>query len=136
MKFNAVTIVRLQNGFTLIEVMVSMMVMAITLTVIMSLFSGGLKSKKRAEDYIKAVELADSKIQEALLNQSLEPGVQEGDFDNGYSWRLEIITDTPEVPDDKIIIQEGQKTYTINIEIKWKQGDLEKIYTVSTLKIE
>lgn len=136
MKFNSVTIARLQKGFTLIEVMVSMMVMAITLTVIMSLFSGGLQSKKRAEDYIKAVELADSKIQETLLNQSLEPGVQEGDFDNGYSWRVEIITEMPEIPDDKIIIQESQKTYTINIDIKWKQGDLEKTYTISTLKME
>jgi general secretion pathway protein I len=125
-----------KKGFTLIEVMVSVMVMAITLTVIMSLFSGGLQSKKRAEDYIRAVDLANSIIQEILLKQTVEPGVQEGGFDNGYSWRVEIISDAPEVPDDKIIIQQGQKVYTINIDIKWKQGDLEKKHTISTLKIE
>jgi len=133
---NKEKMIRSQNGFTLIEVMVSMMVMAITLTVIMSLFSGGLQSKKRAEDYIKAVDLADSKIQEVLLERAIETGVQEGRFDNGYFWRVEIISEAPEVPDDTIIIRENQKIFTINVDIKWKQGDVEKVYTIRTLKME
>lgn len=122
----------------MIEVLVSMMVMAITLTVIMNLFSGGLRSKKRAEEYIKAVDLADSKIQDVLSMDVIEPGVQEGEFDNGYSWKLEIIEQVPEERKgfkSTIKIQQIRKTYLITLDIKWKQGEKEKIYTIKTLQV-
>jgi len=49
---------------------------------------------------------------------------------------VEIISEAPEVPDDKVIIRENQKIFTINVDIKWKQGDVEKVYTIRTLKME
>ena len=124
------------SGFTLIEVLVSMMVMAISLTIIMGLFSGGLNAKKRANDYKTAVELANNKIVEVLLEQNLEPGIQTGMFNNDYSWSIEIIPDDQDTSDSTIKIEQDFRPYIIKLEVKWKHGEKEKIYSISTVKME
>ncbi len=122
-------------GFTLIEVLVSMMVMAISLTVIMSLFSGGLRSKKRAYDYNTAVELANNKIQDILAEENLEPGIQEGEFENGYSWKIEVVLDDTAISDSDIKIEQALRLYIINLKIVWEQGEKEKEYSISTMQV-
>ena len=124
------------SGFTLIEVLVAMMIMAISLTIVMGLFSGGLRSKKRAFDYDTAVELAKNKMQEILLAQSCELGIQEGDFQNGYSWKIEVILDEPESANFKVKPVQNYKILIINLKILWEHGDKTKIYSISTLKME
>src|SRR4030042_1449282 len=42
-------------GFTLMEVLVSMAILGIALTLILELFSGGLRSAKISEEYTKAI---------------------------------------------------------------------------------
>jgi general secretion pathway protein I len=124
------------SGFTLIEVLVAMTIMAISLTIVMGLFSGGLRSKKRAFDYDTAVELAKNKMQEILLVQSCELGTQEGDFHNGYSWEIEVILDEPESTNFKIKSARNYKMLIIKLKILWEHGDKTKIYSISTLKME
>ncbi len=126
-----------ETGFTLIEVLVSMMVMAISLSVIMNLFSGGLRSKKRADDYVTAIDFANHKIQETLLERTIEPGIQEGSFENGYYWKMEISQDDDNnIQGSKGVIKQGLDIYILNVEIIWKHHEVEKIYSIRTLKLE
>jgi general secretion pathway protein I len=50
------------NGYTLIEVLVAMMILAMALTVLMQIFSTGLKSVGTSADYVHAVLLAESRL--------------------------------------------------------------------------
>ena len=55
-----------QKGFTLIETLVAVMILAISLVVVMQLFSGGLKSNKVSNDYLYGIFHAREKMEELL----------------------------------------------------------------------
>lgn len=122
------------SGFTLIEVLVSMMVMAVSLTVIMGLFSGGLRSKARANESNTAVELARTKMEEVLLKDFMETGSDEGDFGNGYLWEVEILDTSQDGSQENLKKLNNMVLYAITIQIKWKTGEQEKKYSVSTVQ--
>ena len=68
-----------------------MSVLAICLVVILQLFSGGLKSGRVSDAYTRGIFYAREKMEEILLSESPEEGVNEGDFDDDYRWRSEIV---------------------------------------------
>lgn len=76
---------RASAGFSLIEVLVAFVILALTLSVIMRIFSGGLRNVVLAEDYSRAALLAESRLAE-LSVQPLE-GEAGGEFDGKYRWR-------------------------------------------------
>tara|TARA_B100000315_G_scaffold72484_2_gene66034 strand:- start:7415 stop:8098 length:684 start_codon:yes stop_codon:yes gene_type:complete len=79
------------RGFTLIEVIVSLAIMGISIVTILQLFSGGLRSIKVSDDYLRAAILAQNKMNELeskfniLINQE---GVFEQD--ERYNWSLSV----------------------------------------------
>ena len=77
-----------QKGFTLMEIMVAMMILALSLTVVFQLFSGALRSGHLSKNYLKAVYHARAKMEEALL-VDVEKVVevhQQGELSEGYKW--------------------------------------------------
>ena len=75
-----------QNGFTLIEVVVAMIIVSVSLVMVLRLFSSGLKSSRTTCDYTTAVVHASGKMEEFLL----DPVSGSGDFEDGFSWNSEI----------------------------------------------
>ncbi len=112
-----------------------MVVMAVSLTVIMGLFSGALRSKARANESNRAVELARTKMEEVLLKDFMETGSDEGGFGNGYLWEVEIFDTSPDDSKENLKILNNLVLYTIAIQIKWKTGEQEKKYSVTTVQI-
>jgi len=70
---------------------VAISVLAISLTVILQLFSGGLKSSRLSDVYTLGTFHATEKMEEVLLSEALQATLEEGDFEDGYRWRTEII---------------------------------------------
>ena len=79
---------RTSAGFTLLEVLVAFVILALTLGVILRIFSGGLRNAALAGDYSHAMLLAESRLAE-LRVQPLE-GETRGEFDGKYRWRSMI----------------------------------------------
>ena len=93
MKINNSYAVKLKNssfGFTLIEILVSLIILTIAMVTIMQLFSGGLKTSKIAGDYTKAIFLAREKMNQLLIEEDTVAKSIEEDLDNEYKWRAEI----------------------------------------------
>ncbi len=125
------------KGFTLIEVLVSMMVMVVCLTVIMGLFSGGLRSKSRAEKYNTAVELAREKMEEVLASEGGDPGVQSGEFDDGYRWKVTVGDDLMDQGTDSLKpVKQTRSLYPVTVDISWVRGEKEKVYTINTIYLK
>ncbi len=79
------------RGFTLIEIIVSLAIMSFSIVTIMQLFSGGLRSIKVSDDYMRAAILAQNKMNE--LESKFKIFVnQEGVFerDDRYHWSLSV----------------------------------------------
>jgi len=76
-------------GFTLIEVLVALVVIAVLLTTIGSMMSANVRGTQAAEQHLALVETARA-VQTALPDRNaLEPGTVTGDI-AGYGWRVDV----------------------------------------------
>lgn len=79
---------RAPAGFSLLEVLVAFVVLALTLSVMLRIFSGGLRNAALADDYSRAVLLAESRLAE--LSVQPQEGEARGEFGGKYRWRSTI----------------------------------------------
>ena len=123
-----------EMGFTLIEILVATMVLAIALTVIMQLFSGGLRAARLSQDYSAAVFHAREKMDEILLADDVSNASGEGSFDDGYRWEAAVqLIDQEETED---VEQLPVVTYEVTVRVIWPVGEREKSFEVQTLKLQ
>lgn len=114
------------------EVLVSMAVLAICLTVIMELFSGALKSSHLTDKYLQAVFLAREKAEEVLMERELSEKVMEGENERGFKWKAEIHPIGN--PDDELTkLPFG--TFEVRVEVGWGEGRHQRSYVLQTLQI-
>mgnify|MGYP006270869365 CR=1 FL=1 len=77
-------------GFTLIEVLTAVLILAISMTALFQLFSGSIRSSERVGATGRALFHAQEKMEEFLLRRDLAPGQFEGEWADGYRWRAQI----------------------------------------------
>lgn len=130
-KHGLLNLIQHPPGFTLIETLVAMMLLAISLAVILQLFSGGLKSAKVADDYTRGVFFAREKMEEYLLIEDLEEGTFDGKFDETYRWQVDIKFIEPK--DEERVLPVD--LYQLDVVVSWPVGGQEKKIQISTLKI-
>ncbi|GEM_PF-518386 len=120
------------EGFTLIEVLVAISVLAISLVVILQLFSGGLNSGRLSDEYTRAVFHAREKMEEILLSDTIEEGTSEGEFEDGSRWKANIVLmeqreeEVSRLPFD---------AFTIEVEVSWGPEESAKHLTIDTMKV-
>ena len=115
-----------QNGFTLLETLVAVIVLSISIVSIMQLFSANLKALPASELHSNAVFHARAKMEEILLLDAVVPGINSGSFDDIFSWTVSI---TKDQKIDAAIFN----LFRIDLKILWNNGDKKKSYLVSTL---
>ena len=120
------------RGFTLIEILVAISILSISLVVIFQLFSGGLKSSRLSEQYTRGIFHAKEKMEEILLSTHLEEGEVGGEFDDSFRWKSDIIS-IEQVEDEESKLPFD--TFNIEIDVMWYEGNKEKHFTISTMKV-
>ena len=123
------------RGFTLIEVLVSMMVMAVSLTVIMGLFSGGLRSKRVSEDFNQAIALARNRMEAVLALPLKENTTLEGSLDDRFHWMVEITKQERDGEKEKLI-KPLNFLYRVIVGVTWTGSKGEKTFTLITQQAE
>ena len=88
--------VRAGNGFTLIEALVALTVLAISLAAFSPSFGAAVRNFSRLEDRLAAVQLATSLLEEQSSVRALVPGVTRGRH-GSYSWQVAITPAAEEV---------------------------------------
>ena len=125
-----------QGGFTLLEVIVAIAILALTLPILLGLRNWDLDLHAKARDITTATLLAEEKLTEAELSPTFPLGETSGDFQSPplgyqamggitnradqYRWKR-IITATP-----------LNAVREVKIQILWKQGYAEEKLEVST----
>jgi len=120
------------KGFTLIEILVAVSILGISLAVILQLFSGGLRSGRLSDQYTRAIFHGREKMEEILLSQDLAEGDLAGEFDDSFRWKARIVPIEPH-EDEKNRLPFD--TYEISVKVMWNQGEKEKDFQISTMKI-
>lgn len=120
------------SGFTLIEILVAISVLSIALVVILQLFSGGLKSSRLSDAYTRGIFHAREKMEEILLETEFSEQVSEGEFEDAYRWRSEIVRqEQSEEEASKLPFD----AFHIRVDIFWNEGEKEKNFGITTMKL-
>ena len=120
------------EGFTLIETLIAISVLAISLVVILQLFSGGLKSSQLSDEYTRGIFHAREKMDEILLASRLTEGVITGRFEDGFRWRAEARhLDTQEARN----VQLPFHAFNISVDVIWDMGGNERRFTINAIKL-
>lgn len=112
-----------QSGFTLIEIMVSLAVLAIALTVLLGLRNRDIALSAYSGHLTEATLLARQRISEVSFAGFPDLGAREGDFGEeypNYKWKEEVKQTPYEV------VRE------LNLEVLWKEGKREESVRFTT----
>jgi len=124
-----------QQGFSLLEILIAFSILAVSLGIILKIFSGGLNNAVTAEDYTVAVQIAESLIAKTGSEIPVKPFQDAGNTNNKYRWRLSIspYTVVSEKTDfSKIPIE----LYRINVDVSWNDGtEDDRLLHLTTLKL-
>ena len=109
------------EGFTLLEVLVALVVLATTVVAVLQLFGGGLRLARTAGDHTDAALLASAKLAE------LEPGpLTEGAVDGvegPYRWIRRVTLDPSLLPAQLETPETVRlRLARVNVDVQWGQG--------------
>jgi len=112
----------IKNGFTLLEVVVALAILGVGLMVIIELFAGGLRLGRVSEEYTKAVNYSQMKLEELALKPPAEEGVEEGEFNETFRWKIETkrIDLLPFERDTDF--KPPVELFHVKIDVIWKSG--------------
>ncbi|OIQ74948.1 hypothetical protein GALL_433890 [mine drainage metagenome] len=119
---------RRDSGFSLLEVLVAFAILALTMGVLMNIFSGGLRNLGQGENYTVAMLDAQSKLAELGVSIPLQIGKQGGRIDSTYRWEA-TITPLRTAPDLAVAL------YGIHVDVSWGGGTAERRVSLDTLRI-
>lgn len=80
-----------QNGFTLLEVIVAVVIAALCLSALSQVFATGVRSASASSDYMRAMTLAQGLLAGAGLEKALVDGAESGVSSDGrLQWTLTV----------------------------------------------
>jgi general secretion pathway protein I len=125
-----------ERGFTLVEVLVALTILAISLTIIFGGLSDGLQGKRAAADYQRAVALAESKLSSIGVETALQEGQSAGNFDQQFRWESVV---TPYREEGRSEDSQPQnppaRPFILTVTIRWGAKGNERSVSLSTLRL-
>jgi general secretion pathway protein I len=117
-----------QHGFTLLEILVALAILALSLGILLQLLSRNLQSAGYSEEYSRAVMLARMKMEEMLVRESPVPAILAGDLEGGYVWSAQW---RPTDPADA----EKLAPFELSVTVQWGKSERPKQIHLSTIKL-
>ena len=122
------------NGFTLLEVLVALSILAMSYGVILQIFGGAAQKASLSGDYRRAMIIAESKIDYVAANAGRVNVADTGTVGDKFDWQVSI------VPTDEYSIEGMPSRYTpvvINVDVRWENAPGQtKSVSVSTIRLE
>jgi len=127
------------RGFTLIEVIISLAILGVCLTIIIELFGGGLRLARVSKEYTKAVNYARMKMEEITVKPPVKEGIEEGEFDNYYRWQIEVKKEDILPFKRDTDFKPPVELFHFKVNVIWNSGTKERsigIESYKTIKLE
>jgi general secretion pathway protein I len=77
-----------QRGFSLLEILIAFSILALSLGILLKIFSSGINTAGVAEEYSAAVQIAESLMAQTGVETLLQPGESSGTKNEKYNWRV------------------------------------------------
>jgi general secretion pathway protein I len=126
-------------GFTLLEVMVALAILAIGLVTVLELFAGSLRLVTKASRHSQAAIYAQNEMDRLFSQTTLTDGEESGDLPDGYYWRARVQEIYPE--EDRTRLQPQRQNPTdflhlkeIEVNVGWQENGQEQTFTLRSLR--
>lgn len=127
-------------GFSLIEVLAAFVVLALVATALFELFGGALRNAAAADDWSRAVLLAESRLAAAAGTRPLREGTERGDADDGrIKWEARVVAwEVPELDAELARTSESMATRLYRVEVDVTFPGLargQRTFSLATLRV-
>lgn len=120
-----------EAGFTLVEVIVAIAILALGLGALLEMISSSLRQMAEAKRMAEAGALTQSLFAEVGTARPIREGQSDGQFPNGYHWRLNM-----ERYGDAIQREQWPVgAYVVSTEVTWLDGTHKRSYALTTLRL-
>ncbi|BFI97384.1 MAG: hypothetical protein RSP_28940 [Rhodanobacter sp.] len=104
-----------QHGFSLLEVIAAMLLLAIAFAALMKVAGGAIELSRNAAAHDEAALHARSLLDSAFVTEPLVPGTLSGAFDKRYRWTLAVTPwQVPGVPPGGTA-----QLYRLDLTVRW-----------------
>lgn len=79
-----------QRGFSLLEILIAFSILALSLGILLKIFTAGVNTAGVAEDYTAAVQIAESLMAKTGTETPLQPGETDGLDNEKYYWQVAV----------------------------------------------
>jgi len=124
------------KGFTLLEIVVALAILGITVSVVMQIFSEGLKNIRRIDMAHQAMNHAENVMNEILSDQSILGATSfSDDLDEEFSYTAEVSEwEEPEQNLSIVITEPRVHLLKVSVEVHFKNDVHGKLYRTVCLK--
>lgn len=102
------------QGFSLLEILVAFTIMAVSLSIVLKIFSSGVNTAVVSENYIIATQIAESLMAKTGEEEPLVSGKITGLEDGKYQWLINV-----EATENLVPSEEGVELMNVQVQVWW-----------------
>lgn len=125
------------QGFTILEVMVALVILLIALQVLFGGIASSLRTARNTADWARAISRAESHLA-AITDPALVQGEHQGDDGDGYRWRTRVAflgaAPAPS-PTRGGPWARGTGLFAVSVTIFWQEGDAEQSFALNSARL-
>ena len=110
-----------ESGFTLLEVLVTLTVLAVGIALTLSVISGSLANVRKVQLRTRTIQHAETVMELSLLDESIkQPTTLRGDFEDGTRWMVVVSEIEMPMPEQPVLQQRPEwpiKLFAYNVEV-------------------
>lgn len=122
-----------QGGFSLLELIVASVVMALVVGTLLRLYGSSMRSVALADEYSFAVQVAESRMQavgsEIPVEEGTESGSEEG---TPYNWVVRM--EPAQLDEDQEDFSLSVQPYQVSVVVSWNSDGRQREFMLSSLR--
>lgn len=124
---------RSSQGFTLLEILVAFVVMALVVGTLLRLYGTAMRNVAVAEEYSFAIQVAESRLQTVGVAEPIEEGSRSGEEGStGYRWQVTM--EAVELNEDEQAFPLPVQAYQVIVTVTWDSAGKQRQFTLSSLR--
>jgi general secretion pathway protein I len=131
---NEVIGIRNDKGISLVEVLVAFVILAMAVSVLLRIFSSGTVNIVISQQYVDAVQIAESQLASIGVDKELIPATETGSSGDRYNWQTTI--EPYNFYEDKEQEIYPVSAFRIMVEVSWLERGHTRRIELSSIKLK